>query len=322
MPETASHGELFQQRFASPMSFTLSKPPQTPPLSPSPAQDHGEQLSLSLSSSILLSPSKNMFSNLSYIDQQLKPPIFSSSKDLDSRPEEHQGYDETLLHQSIQPLVVSDTMSHLNKPWGDKSPRTQVLEYTFLEELKSPMLLELLRRYGRSRTVCSGLTSVMMIKHIMNIEDDMIATPHLAYRVVGLKALWGQQEPVRDYSMHDDDVDTGLGEEDQHASPPVTTEPSVQLLHKSAPAFHKDIEDSLDNVNWRVTTRAVTNKTARFLNRLHLDTNGQVIGQEGLEDPFTDTPVQPYTKEIVPRQLKSNMSKLSPTSPFHSAKAN
>jgi hypothetical protein len=120
----------------------------------------------------------------------------------------------------------------------------------------------------------------------MSIEDDMMAVPHLAHRVVGLKALWGQQELVRDYFKHGV-VDTGLGEED--ASPRVIAESAVQFLHRSASDFHEDIEVGLREVNWRVTMRAVTNKNARFLGRLSQITNGQVDGQEGLDDPFTDT---------------------------------
>jgi hypothetical protein len=125
-----------------------------------------------------------------------------------------------------------------------------------------------------------------MIKHIMSIEDDMTAIPHLAHRDVGLKALWGQREMVRDYFKHGV-VDTGLRE-----------------------------------VNWRVTMRAVTNKNARFLSRLSQITNGHVDGQEGLDDPFTDTSAQPQVRDIVPQQLTPNISKLSPRSSFHSAKTN
>jgi hypothetical protein len=86
----------------------------------------------------------------------------------------------------------------------------------------------------------------IMIKHIMSIEDDMTAIPHLAHRVVGLKALWGQREMVWDYFKHGV-VDTGLGEED--ASPRATAEPAVQFLHRSASDFHEDIEVGLCEVN-------------------------------------------------------------------------
>jgi len=114
--------------------------------------------------------------------------------------------------------------------------------------------------------------------------------------------------------------DTGLGEED--ASPRATAESAVQFLHKSASDFHEDIKVGLREVNWRATMRAVTNKNARFLSRLNRITNGQVDGQEGLDDPFTDTSVQPQVRDIVPQQLTSNISKLSPGSSFHSAKTN
>jgi hypothetical protein len=118
------------------LSITISGPPADPLQSPSQI------------------PSENTFSSASHVDQQQKHPIFSSGTDLDSRPEK-------LLYYNIQPLVVSDTMSHLNKPWGVKSPRAQVLEYTYLEVLTRSMLRGLLRRYGRSSTGCSGLTRAM-----------------------------------------------------------------------------------------------------------------------------------------------------------------
>lgn len=241
----------FQQRFSSPLSFSLSSPPQRPSSSPSP--DHGEQ------------PITE--------EEQLQTST-TSNEDLVSQDEEREERTGELLYQSIQPLVVSDTMSLLNKPWGDKSPRIQVLERTCLEKFEGPMLLELLRRYGRSPISGSVMTRANMTTKIMKIENDMMAKPDLAHRVVGLKILWGQQEPVQDHSeLHT--VSAGLGEEFQNTSPSVVANPMAKYLHQFPSKPHENTEEECAKKDWRVTPATLANKMDRFLKKHSHNMDGQ-----------------------------------------------
>jgi hypothetical protein len=100
MSGTGSHDELFQQRFASSLSFTLSNPLQSPPLDPFPAPDHGEQQA---STPLPLTPSSTPQRPLRNLVSDQKEPLSLITQPYILRRPQKGSY----LTRSIQPLLIS-----------------------------------------------------------------------------------------------------------------------------------------------------------------------------------------------------------------------